>query len=56
MTYGEGFYMAYFSVFGISNFANGSNGDQTVFVDENGKVKTNSFNVPEQTFVKTGNF
>ena len=46
--------MAYFSVFGVSNFANGSSGDQVTFVDENGKVKTTSFNIPGQKFVKTG--
>ena len=46
--------MAYFSVFGISNFANGSNGDQVSFIDENGKVKTTNYNIPGQKFVKTG--
>jgi len=48
--------MAYFSVFGISNFANGSNGDQISFIDETGKVKTTTFSVPGQTFVKTGSY
>ena len=54
LTYGGGYFAAYFSVFGISNFAKGTNGEQLSVVDEQGKLKTNSFKIPDQIFVKSG--
>nr|XP_026695671.1 uncharacterized protein LOC100178652 isoform X2 [Ciona intestinalis] len=54
MSYGNGFFIVYFSVYGIDNFANATNGEQVSFVDDGGNLKTTSFPIPGQEHVKTG--
>ncbi|XP_078493368.1 uncharacterized protein LOC100178652 isoform X2 [Ciona intestinalis] len=54
MSYGNGYFIVYFSVYGIDNFANATNGEQVSFVDDGGNLKTTSFPIPGQEHVKTG--
>nr|CAB3262201.1 uncharacterized protein LOC100178652 [Phallusia mammillata] len=54
LSYGAGFFAAYFSVFGIDNFANATNGEQLYFVNDDGKVKSTSYQIPGQEFVTSG--
>lgn len=54
LTYGHGYFAVYFSVYGIANFANGSNGEQLSFVDERGRIMPPSYSIADQKFVNTG--
>ncbi|XP_076806101.1 uncharacterized protein LOC143449687 isoform X2 [Clavelina lepadiformis] len=54
LSYGDGHFLVYFSVLGTENFASGTNGEQITFVDEMGNLKTTSYEVPGQKFVRTG--
>nr|XP_039250047.1 uncharacterized protein LOC120327756 [Styela clava] len=54
LSYGDGYFAIYFTVYGVSNFANGTNGEQLSFVNEQGKLMTSSYKLPRQTFVESG--